>query len=64
MQTLRGVYARTVYLGLTTSHIVKLTDGTELTVCRISRGRDGYSFQPGAEVCLGWHLDDARLHTS
>ena len=64
MQTLRGVYARTVYLGLTTSHIVELADGSELTVCRISRGRDGHSFQPGAEVRLGWHLDDARLHTS
>ena len=64
IQTLRGVYARTVYLGLTTSHIVKLADGSELTVCRISRGRGGYSFAPGAEVRLGWHLDDARLHTS
>ena len=64
MQTLRGVYARMVYLGLTTSHIVELADGSELTVCRISRGRDGHSFQPGAEVCLGWQLEDARLHTS
>ena len=64
MQTVAGAYARRVYLGLTTSHIVALADGAEVTVCRVSRGGAEPTFEPGAPVRIGWRLEDARLHAS
>ena len=63
MQTIPGSYVDTVYLGLTTSHLVSLPNGAELAVRRISEGPVGASFEPGDKVMIGWKTDDARLHT-
>ena len=64
MQTIPGSYLDTVYLGLTTSHLVSLPNGLELAVRRISEGRTSAGFVPGQELKIGWNTADARLHTS
>lgn len=56
-----GSYDESVYLGLTTSHLVRLADGTEM----ISRGisNDETAIPPeGAQVRLSWKPTDIRLH--
>jgi ABC-type Fe3+/spermidine/putrescine transport system ATPase subunit len=62
MQWVPATYDEEVYLGLTTSHLVTLADGSQLGVRRISRARDQTPIAPGTEVRLAWHLEDARLH--
>ncbi len=64
MQTIPGSYVDTVYLGLTTSHLVTLPNGLELAVRRISEGRTSASFVPGQELKIVWNTADARLHTA
>ncbi|MCP4327963.1 MAG: ABC transporter ATP-binding protein [Alphaproteobacteria bacterium] len=64
VQTVPGNYVTKIYLGLTSSHVVALADGSEVSVCRVSHGDHVRTFDPGAEVLLGWRLDHARLHTS
>ncbi len=63
LQRISATYVEEVYLGLTTSHLVRLPNGTELMVRRISESTGAASFTPGAEVAVGWRTDDARLHT-
>ncbi len=63
LQRIPATYVEQVYLGLTTSDLVRLANGTELMVRRISEGTGGASFTPGEAVTVGWRTDDARLHT-
>ena len=63
MQTIPAIYVEAVYLGLTTSHLVRLPNGAEIAVRHISDGRPDARFEPGAHVRVGWNIADARLHT-
>ncbi|MGI9520274.1 MAG: ABC transporter ATP-binding protein [Hyphomicrobiaceae bacterium] len=61
---LSAVYRERVYLGLTTTHIVELSNGKELVVRAISGGRDDIrSISTGQSVCVGWQRSAARIHT-
>ncbi len=62
-QTIPATYVEAVYLGLTTSHLVSLPNGAEVTIRRISEGQAGDRFKPGQNVRIGWNTADARLHT-
>ena len=53
-------YLDTVYLGLTTSHIVKLKNGREANIRQMS-GSDKH-LTPDKNVSIGWRHEDARLH--
>ena len=63
LQRIPAIYVEEVYLGLTTSHLVRLPSGIELMVRRISEPMGVAAFVPGEEVAVGWRTDDARLHT-
>ena len=63
MQTIPATYVEAVYLGLTTSHLVNLSNGAELTIRRVSDGQASTRFEPGQSVTIGWNIADARLHT-
>ncbi len=63
MQSIPAIYVEEVYLGLTTSHLVTLPDGAEVSVRRISDARMT-RFEPGQNVRIGWRKEDARLHTA
>ncbi|MFD1196237.1 ABC transporter ATP-binding protein [Seohaeicola saemankumensis] len=56
-----GTYDESVYLGLTTSHMVRLPDGTEM-VSRVIAGSDDTMPEAGAQVRLSWKPSDIRLH--
>ncbi len=56
-----GAYDESVYLGLTTSHLVRLPDGTEM-VSRIIADADDTLPVNGAPVRLRWKPTDIRLH--
>ena len=62
MQWVPAIYDKEIYLGLTTSHLVTLADGTQCGVRRISAARDHEPIEPGTEVRLAWRLEDGRLH--
>ena len=62
LQRIPATYVEEVYLGLTTSDLVRLANGTELMVRRISESTIDARFIPGEEVTVGWRTDDARLH--
>ncbi len=62
LQGIPATYVDEVYLGLTTSHLVRLPNGIELMVRRISEPMGAASFAPGQEVIIGWQTGDARLH--
>ncbi|MCG6876333.1 MAG: ABC transporter ATP-binding protein [Betaproteobacteria bacterium] len=64
MQSVPATYEKTIYLGLTSSHRVRLPDGAEVGVRRFSGARGTARIEPGAQVRLAWHMEDARLHTS
>ena len=64
MQTIPAEYVEALYLGLTTSHLVKLANGTEIAVRRLSDADPGAAFAPGRQVSIGWRTEDARLHVS
>jgi ABC-type Fe3+/spermidine/putrescine transport system ATPase subunit len=57
-----ATYVEEVYLGLTTSHLVRLPDGTEVAVRRISEAGGAAPPAPGQEVRIGWKTSSARLH--
>ncbi len=63
-QTIPATYVEAVYLGLTTSYLVRLPNGAELAVRRISGGQASDRFEPGQDVKIGWNTADARLHTA
>jgi len=62
LQTIPANYVEAVYLGLTTSHLVKLANGSEFAVRRLSDADPNASFAPGQQVSIGWRTKDARLH--
>ncbi|MEC7256995.1 MAG: ABC transporter ATP-binding protein, partial [Pseudomonadota bacterium] len=59
--SIAGTYGESVYLGLTTSHMVRLADGTEM-VSRVIAERDTITPEAGAPVRLTWNPSDIRLH--
>jgi ABC-type Fe3+/spermidine/putrescine transport system ATPase subunit len=61
--SLGGTYDEAVYLGLTTSHRVRLADGSEM-VSRVLADGDDAPPAAGEPVRLHWHADAARLHVS
>ncbi len=63
VQTVPASYVEQVYLGLTTSHLVNLPNGAEVTVRRISEGHADAGFTAGQDLRIGWNATDARLHT-
>ena len=63
-QSIPATYLEAVYLGLTTSHLVRLANGAEVMVRGISEGQPGARFAAGAEVEVAWRTADARLHTA
>ncbi len=56
-----GTYDESVYLGLTTTHMARLADGTEM-LSRVIGDGDGETPAPGAPVRLHWKPSDIRLH--
>jgi ABC-type Fe3+/spermidine/putrescine transport system ATPase subunit len=56
-----GSYDESVYLGLTTSHLVRLPDGTEMT-SRVIADTDEALPGAGAPVRMYWKPSDIRLH--
>ncbi|MEM9393144.1 MAG: ABC transporter ATP-binding protein [Pseudomonadota bacterium] len=58
-----GSYDEAVYLGLTTSHLVRLPNGVEMTSRTISDAVDDLP-TPGDPVRLHWQPEAIRLHTS
>ncbi|MGB3553285.1 MAG: ABC transporter ATP-binding protein [Jannaschia sp.] len=58
--SVRGRYGESVYLGLTTSHRVRLSDGTEMVAREIAASDDTPA--PGSAVALHWAPDAVRLH--
>ncbi|MFQ5897846.1 MAG: ABC transporter ATP-binding protein [Candidatus Methylomirabilia bacterium] len=62
LQTIPATYVEAVYLGLTTCHLVRLPNGTEVVVRQISEAQSETQFRPGAHVQIGWRTADARLH--
>jgi ABC-type Fe3+/spermidine/putrescine transport system ATPase subunit len=61
--SLLGTYGESVYLGLTTSHLVRLSDGTEM-ISRVIADTDDTLPQAGAAVWLTWKPTDIRLHVA
>jgi class 3 adenylate cyclase len=57
---LAATFVESVYLGLTTSHRVRLGDGTEIVSRVVSSS--GPPPEPGAPVTVTWPQDSARLH--
>ncbi len=62
MQTIPAEYVEALYLGLTTSHLVNLANGSEIVVRRLSDADPDAAFAPGRQVSIGWRTEDARLH--
>ncbi|QFS83702.1 Spermidine/putrescine import ATP-binding protein PotA [Roseivivax sp. THAF40] len=56
-----GSYDESVYLGLTTSHMARLPDGTEMVSRVIADSNDSLP-EAGAPVRLSWKASDIRLH--
>ncbi len=63
-ETIPATYLEEIYLGLTTSHMVRLPDGAEIAVRGLSEGGTGEGFTAGDDVRVGWPADAARLHTA
>jgi ABC-type Fe3+/spermidine/putrescine transport system ATPase subunit len=63
MQVVPVNYVEAVYLGLTTLHLVRLANGTEIAVRRLSDVDSDAVFAPGQQVSNGWRAEDVRLHS-
>jgi len=63
-QAIRASYVEAVYLGLTTSHLVRLPDDSEIALRHLSADSNEQRFEPGNPVFVGWRTEDARLHLS
>jgi len=59
--SINGTYDESVYLGLTTSHLVRLPDGTEM-VSRVIADADDTLPQNGTAVRMHWKPSDIRMH--
>jgi ABC-type Fe3+/spermidine/putrescine transport system ATPase subunit len=62
IEAIPAAYIEAVYLGLTTSHLVKLANGSEIVVRQLSIDFDA-AFTPGQPVTIGWRTGSAQLHT-
>ena len=62
LQTIPAEYLEEVYLGLTTSHLVRLPNQQEIVVRTLSNGGASTGFEPGQTVTVGWKTEAARLH--
>lgn len=63
-QCLPATHMETVYLGLTTSELLRLPDGNEVMVRRLSDGVENAGISPGVGVRIGWQEADGRFHIS
>jgi ABC-type Fe3+/spermidine/putrescine transport system ATPase subunit len=63
IQVIPADYIEAVYLGLTTSHLVKLANGSEIVVRRLSDSDSDTPFSSGQSVSIGWRTEAAQLHT-
>lgn len=61
-QTVPATYQETIYLGLTTSHLVRLPDGSEVVVREMSDEPGNDKLESGQAITVGWQTDRARLH--
>ena len=64
VQALPATFIEEVYLGLTTSQLVRLPDGSERVARGISEGPNTPAFEPGQEISLSWRTEHGRLHTA
>jgi ABC-type Fe3+/spermidine/putrescine transport system ATPase subunit len=64
VQAIRANYVEAVYLGLTTSHLVRLPDNSEIALRHLSADSNEHRLEPGNPVSIGWRTEDARLHLS
>ncbi len=63
VQKIPATYLEEVYLGLTTMHLVRLPNGVEVAVRRISDDDADFGGTAGQEIIVGWNREDARVHT-
>jgi len=63
-QALPATYLETIYLGLTTSHLVGLPDGSEAIARVMSDEQVDSGLEAGQAVTVGWPTDRARLHVA
>lgn len=64
LERVPGEHQETVYLGLTTSELVRLPDGREVLVRQLSDGSTGHGAPAGATVEVSWRTADGRLHNA
>ncbi len=64
LESVPATYVESIYLGLTTAHLVALTNGQEIVSRLISDDAEATRFAPGEAVRVGWPRGDARLHLS
>jgi len=64
LELIPGEHQETVYLGLTTSELVRLSDSQEILVRQLSDGSASHGVQTGEAVQVGWRTGDGRLHIS
>ena len=60
IQTIPATYLKEVYLGLTTSHMVRLPDHRHVVVRSVSTPGQSH-FTADQAVCVRWRTNDARL---
>jgi hypothetical protein len=63
-QALPATFLETIYLGLTTSHLVRLADGSEAIARAMSGEQDDSGLEAGQAVTVGWPTALARLHVA
>ena len=61
-QVIPATLLETIYLGLTTSYLVRLQDNSEVVVREISNRENHSKIEAGQNIKVGWHTDQARLH--
>lgn len=61
-EQIAGTYEEPVYLGLTTSHMVRLPDGGIVSVRSISGSEGDGKWSSGDDVILHWDRSESRLH--
>ena len=60
-QRIAGTFVKETYFGLTSTSLVRLPDGSEAAVRRLT-GDASSNLHPGQTVPLAWRTGDARLH--
>ncbi|NNE85013.1 MAG: TOBE domain-containing protein [Alphaproteobacteria bacterium] len=59
-----ATYHETIYLGLTTSHLVRWPNGSAVASRFVSSKGDIGAFEHGQAVTIGWPRERARLHVA